>query len=203
MDSKFTQKLKLKIAKKSETPDVGESAEEARAVAGADSEAARESDGSVCSVVTMGSAPDSHETDPGFWRKRRRQDRGSESDTSVGSASVKKIPATRSGGRGRGRSSTSGPSKNAAEFLKSADPSPSEVSEISSVEGDLTAESVEKRLSCAINMIMHVADRSGKLKGTFQRKLKTAAAAIEGVTRSLLSNSVTEETERLQAINAQ
>lgn len=65
------------------------------------------------------------------------------------------------------------------------------------------AECLHKRVENSIELVMYVATKSKRLKGTFVSALKLAAAQIQEAMAALKDRTVSEETSMLQAENAQ
>ncbi|XP_046972335.1 PHD finger protein rhinoceros-like [Vanessa cardui] len=66
-----------------------------------------------------------------------------------------------------------------------------------------TSAALDAKVQEALDVVLQVADKSGNLKGTFVRALKTAADTIKGAVADLRALTVTEEVARLEAANTQ
>ncbi|XP_047544444.1 uncharacterized protein LOC125076632 [Vanessa atalanta] len=66
-----------------------------------------------------------------------------------------------------------------------------------------TSAALDTTVQQALDVVLQVADKSGNLKGTFVRALKTAADTIKGAVAELRALTMSEEVARLEAANAQ
>ncbi|XP_047543144.1 actin cytoskeleton-regulatory complex protein pan1-like [Vanessa atalanta] len=66
-----------------------------------------------------------------------------------------------------------------------------------------TSAALDATVQQALDVVLQVADKSGNLKGTFVKALKTAADTIKGAVAKLRALTMSEEVDRLEAANAQ
>ncbi|XP_046973627.1 uncharacterized protein LOC124540210 [Vanessa cardui] len=66
-----------------------------------------------------------------------------------------------------------------------------------------TSAALDAKVQQALDVVLQVADKSGNLKGTFVRALKTAADSIKGAVADLRALTMSEEVARLEVANAQ
>lgn len=184
------------------------------------------SDSSLKTVTSRGSNMSWNE-DLRFWRRKRTRELALSSDSEAAEEATGKTPsnATPSSKRGRSRLATTGQyvekvqlkAAKTAELRLAAEEEALIMAEsVKNLaanlghsgfsqhipEGDAdTASAINRLVQESVDSIIHVADRSGNLKGGFVKSLKNAAASIKVAFEKLKDRTASEEVMRLEAAN--
>ncbi|XP_046972014.1 nucleolar protein dao-5-like, partial [Vanessa cardui] len=74
--------------------------------------------------------------------------------------------------------------------------------DVTNEDAQKTSAALDNTVKEALDVVLQVANKSGNLKGTFVRALKTAADTIKGAVAELRALTMSEEVARLEAANA-